>query len=71
MLVATGHPVVIGTSRKGFLGALAGGAPEHDRLEGTIATCVWAAAAGVKMVRVHDVVPAVEAMRIVAEEVGT
>ena len=68
-LVGTGHPVVIGTSRKRFLGALTGQAPPDDRLEATIATCVWAAAAGVKMVRVHDVVPAVEAMRIVAEEV--
>jgi dihydropteroate synthase len=68
-LVATGHPVLIGTSRKGFLGTLTGGAPEGDRLEATIATCVWSAAAGAKMVRVHDVVPAVEAMRLVAEEV--
>jgi dihydropteroate synthase len=68
-LVDTGHPVLIGTSRKGFLGRLASGAPVDDRLEGTIATCVWAAAAGAKMVRVHDVAPAVEAMRIVAEEV--
>lgn len=69
VLVATGHPVLIGTSRKGFLGTLAGGAPAEDRLEGTVATCVWGAAAGAKMVRVHDVVPAVEAMRIVGEEV--
>jgi dihydropteroate synthase len=68
-LVATGHPVLIGTSRKGFLGRLTGGAPVDDRLEATVATGVWAAAAGVKMVRVHDVAPAVEAMRIVAEEV--
>lgn len=68
-LVETGHPVLIGTSRKRFLGALTGGAAEDDRLEGTLATCTWAAAAGVKMVRVHDVAPAVEAMRIVGEEV--
>jgi dihydropteroate synthase len=61
--------VLIGTSRKRFLGTLTGGAPEDDRLEGTLATCTWAAAAGVKMVRVHDVAPAVEAMRIVGEEV--
>jgi dihydropteroate synthase len=68
-LVDTGHPVLLGTSRKGFLGRLAGGAPADDRLEGTLATCVWAAAAGAKMVRVHDVAPAVEAMRIVGQEV--
>jgi dihydropteroate synthase len=69
-LVASGHLVVIGTSRKRFLGDLTGGAAEGDRLEGTLATCVWAAAAGAKMVRVHDVAPAVEAMRIVGQEVG-
>ena len=71
VLVATGHPVLIGTSRKRFIGALTGDAQEDDRLEGTLATCTWAAAAGVKMVRVHDVAPAVEAMRIVGEEVET
>jgi dihydropteroate synthase len=68
-LVETGHPVLIGTSRKRFIGTLTGDAPEHDREEGTVATCVWGAAAGAKMVRVHDVVPALEAMRIVGEEV--
>jgi dihydropteroate synthase len=69
VLVETGHPVLIGTSRKRFIGTLTGDAPEHDREEGTIATCVWAASAGAKMVRVHEVVPALEAMRIVGEEV--
>ena len=69
VLVATGHPVLIGTSRKRFLGTLTGGAPEDDREEATLATCVWAAAAGAKMVRVHAVGPTIEAMRIVAEEV--
>ncbi|HEX4906176.1 MAG TPA: dihydropteroate synthase [Acidimicrobiales bacterium] len=69
LLVETGHPVLVGTSRKRFLGALTGGADEDDRLEGTLATCTWVAATGVKMVRVHDVAPAVEAMRIVGEEV--
>lgn len=68
-LVETGHPVLIGTSRKRFLGDLTGGAPEGDRIEATLATCVWAAAVGAKMVRVHDVTPAVEAMRIVHQEV--
>jgi dihydropteroate synthase len=70
-IVATGHPVLIGTSRKGFLGVLTGGAPADDREEGTLATCVWAAAAGAKMVRVHDVAPALEAMRIVGQEVDS
>jgi dihydropteroate synthase len=64
-LVATGHPVAIGTSRKRFLGTLTGEAPADDRLEATVATCVWSAAAGAKMVRAHDVAPVVQAMRIV------
>lgn len=69
LLVATGHSVLVGTSRKRFLGELTGKAAEADRVEATLATCVWAAVAGAKMVRVHDVAPAVEAMRIVGEEV--
>ncbi len=69
-LVATGHPVAVGTSRKAFLGGLAGGAPPRDRLEGSIATAVWAALRGATMVRVHDVAATVQAMRIVHEEVA-
>lgn len=61
-LVATGLPVLVGTSRKGFLGAILGRsdgsdqpAPVDDRLEGSLATATWAMACGVRMVRVHDV----------------
>jgi dihydropteroate synthase len=69
-LAATGFPVVAGTSRKGFLGALTGGAPVDDRLEASLATAVVAAANGASMVRVHDVAHHVRAMRIVGEEVA-
>jgi dihydropteroate synthase len=66
VLVATGFPVVIGTSRKSFLGSLGPGpdgapAPPADRLEGTVATSTWAIAHGADMVRVHDVAPVVQA----------
>ena len=68
-LVATGWPVLVGTSRTGFLGAAmaaADGTPEpapaHDRLEGSVATAVAAAAAGAAMVRVHDVAATVGAL---------
>jgi dihydropteroate synthase len=64
VLVATGFPVLVGTSRKRFLQTLLGAGPD-DVLEGTIATCVAAMHAGARMVRVHDVRPAVEAARIV------
>ena len=64
VLVATGYPVVVGTSRKSFLGALAGGAPVDDRLEGSLATAVHAVTQGAAMVRVHDVVPTTQALRL-------
>ena len=67
VLVATGLPVAVGTSRKGFLGALTGGAAADDRLEGSLATATWAAAQGVAMVRVHDVAATVAAMTLVGD----
>lgn len=64
-LVDTGFPVLVGTSRKSFLGALTGGAPVDDRLEASLATAVVAMAQGAAMVRVHDVAPTVQAARLV------
>lgn len=68
-LAGTGWPVVVGTSRKGFLGTLTGVAEPAERLEGSLATAVWAMAEGAAMVRVHDVRATVQAARIVGEEV--
>jgi len=65
-LVDTGFPVAVGTSRKSFLGRLLGGAPVDDRLEGSVATAVWAVAQGAGMVRVHDVEATVRAIGLVA-----
>ncbi|HEX2294955.1 MAG TPA: dihydropteroate synthase [Actinomycetota bacterium] len=53
-LIDTGWPVVVGTSRKSFIGATLG-VPEDQRLEGTAATVAWAVAQGAHVVRVHDV----------------
>jgi dihydropteroate synthase len=64
-VVALGFPVLVGASRKSFLGALADGAPVDDRLEGSIAAAVWAAAHGASMVRAHDVRATVQAMQLV------
>lgn len=50
-----GRPLLIGTSRKRFLGELLGGTPPDDRLEGTAASVALAIAAGADIVRVHDV----------------
>lgn len=50
-----GLPMLVGTSRKRFLGELTGGAAPDDRVEGTAATVALAIAAGADIVRVHDV----------------
>jgi dihydropteroate synthase len=52
---AVGRPILVGPSRKSFIGALLGDVPPADRLEGTLAACVMAVAAGAHIVRVHDV----------------
>jgi dihydropteroate synthase len=64
-LVETGYPVVVGTSRKSFLGPLSGGAGPDDRLEASVATATWAMVQGAAVVRVHDVAPAVAAARLI------
>ena len=67
--VRSGWPVVVGTSRKRFLGGLFPDeeptGPE-DRLEGSIVTALRAAADGAAMVRVHDVAATVAAFEAVA-----
>ncbi len=74
VLVKTGFPVVIGTSRKRFIGSLLADAdrpkpdepvPVDDRVEGSVATAVWAMVQGVRMVRVHDVRATVHAAKVV------
>ena len=52
---ALGLPLLVGTSRKRFLGELLDGAEPGDRVEGTAATVALAIAAGADIVRVHDV----------------
>jgi len=52
-----GLPVMVGASRKRFLGELLDGAAPDDRVEGTAATVALAIAAGADIVRVHDVGP--------------
>ncbi len=54
-LALGGLPLVIGTSRKRFLGELLDGADADDRVEGTAATVALAIASGADVVRVHDV----------------
>lgn len=53
-LLDLGLPLLIGASRKSFIGALSGAEPD-ERLAGSLAAVAWAAAHGAAMVRVHDV----------------
>jgi dihydropteroate synthase len=59
-----GLPLLIGTSRKRFIGELLGGAPPNERLEGTAATVALAIAGGADVVRVHDVAPMARVVRV-------
>ncbi len=75
-LVAVGYPVLVGTSRKSFLGALAAapdGTPADvdHRLPGSLATATWALAQGAGMVRVHDVAASVQAATLVGPTPGS
>jgi dihydropteroate synthase len=65
-LVATGYPVLVGASRKSFIGRLTGDAAVDDRLAGSLALATWALEKGAAMVRVHDVRATVQAARLVA-----
>jgi dihydropteroate synthase len=68
-IVSIGRPVVVGTSRKSFLGKLTGGRPETERLPGTIATNVIALERGATVFRVHDVADVVDALAVAAATV--
>ena len=76
-LTTLGRPLVVGTSRKGFLGRIladAAGATEPvgwaGRLPGTIATNVLALERGASVFRVHDVAPVSDALAVAAATLG-
>ncbi len=62
-IVALGFPVVVGVSRKRFLGRLLD-APTETRLEGTVTASLLAVVGGARLVRVHDVAPMARALRV-------
>jgi dihydropteroate synthase len=59
-----GYPVLIGVSRKSFIGALSGEPRADRRLGGSLAAAVFAALRGAAIVRVHDVHETVQAFRV-------
>ena len=65
-LVEMGHPVLLGVSRKGFLGKLTGVEDPQDRLEATLAAEVAGVLKGVRIVRTHDVRASKRALAVAA-----
>ena len=63
-LLAIGCPVLVGASRKSFIGAITGEAEPHRRVAGSIGAAVSMAASGVRLFRVHDVDEHHRALRV-------
>lgn len=61
-----GMPLLVGISRKSMIGTILGDAPADRRLFGSVAAAVLAAERGASIIRVHDVGPTVEALRVVS-----
>jgi dihydropteroate synthase len=65
-IAGLGRTVLIGTSRKSFLGKITGREDAGERLPGTIATNVFALERGARVFRVHDVAPVLDALKVAA-----
>ncbi|HVP03186.1 MAG TPA: dihydropteroate synthase [Solirubrobacteraceae bacterium] len=69
-IAALGFPVVIGVSRKAFLGHLTGREDPGERVAATVAANVLAYERGAAVFRVHDVAPTVDALRVASATLG-
>jgi dihydropteroate synthase len=69
-ILALRRPVLLGPSRKRFIGELAGGVPLEERLSGTLAACVVGYLAGARLFRVHDVAPVRQALAVAGALAG-
>ncbi|NIA16907.1 MAG: dihydropteroate synthase, partial [Planctomycetes bacterium] len=67
--VGSGYRVLLGTSRKKFIGDLTGRKDPAQRILGTAATVALAVAAGVSIVRVHDVTAMIDVIKV-AKAIG-
>lgn len=61
---ALGFPVLLGASRKSFIGALSQNEPPEKRISGSLAAALWGAEQGADIIRVHDVKETVQALAI-------
>jgi dihydropteroate synthase len=64
-IASLGYPVVLGVSRKRFIGALTGTDDPADRLPGSLVAAAWGALHGAAVLRVHDVAATVQALTVV------
>jgi dihydropteroate synthase len=64
-LRGTGFPILVGPSRKSFLGEVLGGVPPQGRVTGSAVACALAFLEGARIFRVHDVGPAMQALAVV------
>ena len=63
-LQALGRPILVGVSRKQFVGTLSGVSEASDRVAGSIAAGLYALSQGASILRVHDVAATVQAVRL-------
>ncbi len=71
VLATIGYPLLVGPSRKSFVGDALGGLPLDRRALGTVGASAYMAAHGAHIVRVHDVREHVEALRVVDAILGS
>jgi dihydropteroate synthase len=64
ILLGLGCPILVGASRKRFIGTISGATSPRDRMAGSIGVAIAASARGAAMVRVHDVAETVAALRL-------
>jgi len=64
-LAVLGRPVLVGASRKSFIGHVAGTTP-GERLPGSLAAAAWAVLGGAALLRVHDVAATAQFLRVFA-----
>jgi dihydropteroate synthase len=69
-LTVLGRPLVIGTSRKSFIGKITGESEPSKRLFGTAASVAWSVANGAAIVRVHDVEPMAQVVKMIRAIMG-
>lgn len=63
---ALGYPLLIGASRKRFIGALTGVEVPAERLGGSLGAAIWSAEHGAHVIRAHDVAETVEALKVLS-----